>query len=51
MYGLREAGTSFDRKMLDVMNWMEVSLATGQAQHLCWTPESDGHVGQAGLLG
>ena len=31
------------------MNLMEVLL--GKFQHLCWTPEGDGHVGQAGALG
>ena len=49
MYGLRDAGAAFDRKVLDVMNLMGVSLV--KFQHLCWIPESDGHVGQAGALG
>ena len=38
MYELRDAGAAFDRKV------------TEQFQHLCWIPESDGHVGQAAAL-
>ena len=50
MYGLRDAGAAFDRKVLDVMNMVGVCI-TGKVQHLCWIPESDRHVGQAGALG
>ena len=35
MYGLRDAGAAFDRKVLGVMN-----LMSGKVQHLCWIPES-----------
>ena len=45
MYGLRDAGASFDRKVLDVMNFMGV---TGQIQHLCRIQEGDEHVDQVG---
>ena len=48
MYGLRDAGKSFDRDMLGVMNLMGVSLGVGQARHLCWIPEGAGHVGRIG---
>ena len=41
MYGLRDAGAAFDRKVLDVMTLMEVSLV--KIQHLCWIPESNEH--------
>ena len=49
MYCLRDAGAAFDRKVLDVINLVGVSL--GKFQHLCWIPESDRHVGQVGALG
>ena len=45
--GLRDAGAAFDRKVLDVMNLMGVSLGKFS---ICWILESDGHVGQAGAL-
>ena len=48
MHGLRDVGAVFDRKVLDVMSLMGVSL--GQVQPLCWIPESDGHAGQVGAL-
>ena len=34
MYGLRDAGAAFDRKVLDVMKFD--GSATGKSQHLCW---------------
>ena len=37
MYGLRDAGAAFDRKVLDVMNLMIVSLCNFS---MCWIPES-----------
>ena len=40
MYGLRDAGASFDRKVLDVMNFR----VTGQIQHLCRIREGDEYV-------
>ena len=42
MYGLRDAGASFDRKVLDVMDFMEVSvLDTGRR----WTRLSGWYAG------
>ena len=49
MYGLRDAGAAFDRKVLDVDE--SDGSVTGKVQHLCWKPESDEHVGQACALG
>ena len=41
MYGLRDAGASLDRKVLDAMN--SDGSVTGQTQHLCWRSESNEH--------
>ena len=49
MYGLRDAGAAFDRKVFYVTNLM--GSVSGQVQHLCWTQEGAGHVGQIGALG
>ena len=46
MYGLRDAGAAFDRKVLDVMNLMGVSL--GKFSICVGYRKSDG---QAGALG
>ena len=49
VYGLREAGAAFDRKVLDVMNLTGVSQ--GQILHLCWIPESArGHAAMGASL-
>ena len=49
MYGLRDAGAAFDRKVLYVVNLMEMSL--GKFSICVGYQESDGHVSQAGALG
>ena len=49
MYGLRDAGAAFDRKVLDVMIFMGVSL--GIFSICVGYLKCDGHVGQAGALG
>ena len=49
MYGLRDAGAASDRKVLDAMNLMEVSL--GKFSVCVGYRKSDEHVGQAGALG
>ena len=49
MYGLRDAGAAFDRKVLDVMNWMGASLGKFCICVGHWKV-MDTLVGQAGAL-